>query len=92
MILVVLGGILALGVGVVVYAIKRLLYICQPNEVLIFSGGRVPRAGGGRVGYRIIKGGRAVRIPIMEKVDRMDLTNMSIDVAVSGAYSRGGFR
>jgi flotillin len=69
--------------------VSRLLYICSPNEVLIFSGGQ--RASSGRsVGYRVIKGGRAVRIPLMEAVDRMDLTNMPIEVAVKGAYSKGG--
>jgi flotillin len=73
--------------------LTRFLYICQPNEVLIFSGGQraVSAAGGGRkVGYRIIKGGRAVRIPLMETVDSMDLTNMPIEVGVQGAYSKGG--
>ena len=36
--------------------LTRFLYICQPNEVLVFSGGQ--RASSGRkVGYRIIKGG-----------------------------------
>jgi hypothetical protein len=66
-----------------------LLYICSPNEVLIFSGGQ--RASSGKnVGYRAIKGGRAVRIPLLEAVDRIDLTNMPIEVAVTGAYSRGG--
>lgn len=70
--------------------ISRLLYICQPNEVLIFSGGQRASLSGRRVGYRIIKGGRAVRIPLFETVDRMDLTNMPIEVAVKSAYSKGG--
>src|SRR3954468_10084159 len=69
--------------------VSRLLYICSPNEVLIFSGGQ--RASAGKsVGYRVIKGGRAIRIPLMEAVDRMDLTNMPIEVSVKGAYSKGG--
>lgn len=84
-----LVGIAALFVIVLMVIINRLLYICEPNQVLIFSGGR--RASAGRnVGYRIIKGGRALRIPFFETVDRMDLTNMPIEVVVSGAYSRGG--
>ena len=64
--------------------VKRLLYICQPNEVLIFSGGQRAAASGRKVGYRIIKGGRAIRIPLFETVDRMDLTNMPIEVQVQG--------
>lgn len=82
--------ILAFGFIAVVMVIKRVLYVCQPNEVLIFSG-RPRVAGNGRVaGYRIIRGGRAIRIPLFETVDRMDLTNMIIDVQVQNAYSRGG--
>jgi flotillin len=62
----------------------NLLYICEPNEVLIFSGRSGSR------GYRYVRGGRAWRTPLLETVDRMDLTNMIIDLHVDGAYSRGG--
>lgn len=69
--------------------VKGLIYICAPNEVLIFSGSR--RTEGTRsYGYRLIKGGRGVRVPLMERVDRMDLTNMGIDIQVVNAYSKGG--
>lgn len=71
------------------WTIKHLLYICAPNEVLIFSGTR-RQSGNRTVGYKIIKGGRAVRKPLFEVVDRMDLTNMPIDLEVKGAYSKGG--
>jgi flotillin len=82
------GVAVAFGV-VLALVLKRFLYICQPNEVLVFSGGQ--RASVGRkVGYRIIKGGRAVRVPLLEAVDSMDLTNMAIEVGVQGAYSKGG--
>jgi flotillin len=85
----VLVGIVVLFLLALSVIISRLLYICSPNEVLIFSGGQ--RASSGRsVGYRVIKGGRAVRIPLLEAVDRMDLTNMPIEVSVTGAYSKGG--
>lgn len=87
---------LLIGFGVLVFftllgagVIKRLIYICAPNEVLIFSGSR--RMDNGRsYGYRLIKGGRGVRVPLMERVDRMDLTNMAIDIQAVNAYSKGG--
>jgi flotillin len=44
----------------------------------------------GPVGYRLVQGGRGIRVPILEVVDKMDLTNMVIDLKVAGAYSRGG--
>jgi flotillin len=83
-------AVVAIFAIVLMLVIKRLLYICPPNEVLIFSGGQRAAPDGRKVGYRIIKGGRAIRIPLFEKVDRMDLTNMPIEVQVKGAYSRGG--
>ena len=44
----------------------------------------------GTRGYRVIRGGRSMRIPLLETVDSLNLTNMIIDVAVSNAYARGG--
>jgi len=70
--------------------IKNMLYICEPNEVLIFSGRKRRLPSGQLIGYRIIKGGRTLRIPLLEKVDRMDLTNMNVKVTTRGAFSRGG--
>ena len=73
----------------IVLVVKNLLYVCQPNEVLVFSG-RARESAQGLVGYRVIKGGRAIRVPLFETVDRMDLTNMIIDITVKNAYSKGG--
>lgn len=63
----------------------KLLYICEPNEVLIVSG-----SGTGATNYKVVKGGRHFRVPLFQRVDRLDLTNMVIDVSVTGAYSKGG--
>ena len=69
---------------------KKLVYIAGPNEVLVFSGRQKRIGAGKKVGYRTIKGGRGFRIPLIEDVDRVDLTNMVIDVSVTNAYSKGG--
>jgi flotillin len=68
----------------------RLLYICEPNEVLIFSGRRHRLEDGTIQGYHVVKGGRAWRVPLIERVDRIELTNIIIDLHVQGAYSKGG--
>ncbi len=70
-------------------AVTKLICIAGPNEVLVFSGPRT-RALEGEVGYIAVRGGRRIRIPLLERVSRLDLTNMIIDVSVSGAYSLGG--
>nr|WP_240806758.1 flotillin family protein [Polyangium spumosum] len=76
-------------VGFVVYTLKNLLLVSSPNEVLILSGGTF-QVGSREVGYRSVRGGRAVRIPLLERVDRMDLNNIPVEISVKGAYSKGG--
>ena len=69
--------------------VRRLLYVSAPNEALIFSGAH--RALGDRdMGYRIVRGGRSMRVPLLEEVTRIDLTMFTIDVVVQAAYSKGG--
>lgn len=86
-ILLLIGGAAVLAVLVLV---RNVLYVCPPNEVLVFSGRERTTSSGKHVGYRIVKGGRAFRVPLFEAVDRLDLTNMIIELQVKGAYSRGG--
>ena len=89
MVFFVLAGVLLLAVATVAAVAQKLIHICHPNEVLIFSGTR-RRVAGRPVRYRLVHGGRGVRIPLLERVDSLDLTNMVITVGVRGAYSKGG--
>lgn len=80
------------GIVLAIFAIAGLtscLVRSSPNEALIFTGRR-RREGGRLLGYRVLKGGTGFRLPLLERVDRVDLTNMVIDLAVSNAYSKGG--
>src|SRR5215475_442150 len=88
----VFGGVaIAIGVLLVLMVIYRyLLRICRPNEILIFSGRKHTASDGRMVGYRVVFGGRGVRIPVVETVDRMDVSLISVPIAVQGAYSEGG--
>jgi flotillin len=72
-----------------VFVAKNLIHICGPNEALVFSGG-THRIDGKKRGYRVVRGGRGILIPLFETVDRIDLTNMIIEVSVTNAYSKGG--
>lgn len=85
-----LSGILILAFLAVLGIIRANLKICQPNEVLIFSGRRRRLPDGASVGYRVIRGGRGFRIPLVEKVDRLGLNTIPIDLTVTNAYSKGG--
>jgi len=83
-----LGGGLAF-IVLIIFA-SRFLYICRPNEILIFSGRKHRNADGSESGYRVIFGGRAWRTPLIEQVMRMDMRSIPIDVQVQGAYTRVG--
>ncbi len=80
--------------GVLYFAVSRFLYIGRPNEVLIFSGRTHKETlSDGRsvtVGYRKVFGGRSWRVPILESVERIDLTTIPVRVTVRNAYSKGG--
>ena len=84
------GGIVLVGFFVILGIIRANLKICQPNEVLIFSGRKRRLSDGTKVGYRVIKGGRGFRIPIFEQVDRIQLNTIPLDLTVQNAYSKGG--
>jgi len=67
----------------------------EPNEALIFTGrkNRVQTKDGRTIvrGWRAIVGGAKLRIPIMERVNRISLKTMNLaDVRVEKAYSKEG--
>lgn len=83
-------GIFGLGTGAGWFMIRNLYYICQPSEILIFAGTKTQSHDGKEVGYRLVKGGSSIRMPMIEQAFRMDLTNMIIELKVANAYSKGG--
>lgn len=80
----------AVGLLILVGIVRQLLYIARPNEALIFSGKRYTTEDGVTLGYKVIQSGRrAFRIPILERVDKMDMRLIPIDIRVANAYSKG---
>ena len=69
--------------------IKANLRICHPNEILVFSGKRKTLKDGTVVGFRYIKGGRSLKIPIIESVTRLPLNTIPIELELSGALTNG---
>jgi flotillin len=84
------GALAAGAILMFVMLLTRFLYICRPSEILIFSGRKHRLADGSEVGSRVIFGGRAWRIPLIESVQRMKMLSMPIDVQVQGAYTKVG--
>jgi len=75
-------------VGVLI--LNQLLCICGPNEILVISGRRHVLGDGSKVGYKVLHGGRGIRIPILEEINRMDTRIIPVMVEVKNAYSKGG--
>ncbi|AFZ42685.1 band 7 protein [Halothece sp. PCC 7418] len=75
---------------ILVGMINACVQICDPNKILIISGRKYKRQDGQELGYKVIYGGRAFRIPILEQVETMDLTTLPIPIEVTNAYAKGG--
>ncbi len=89
-VLTILFFVLVVSAVALVLVAKNLIFIAGPNEALVFSGRETGAAAKRPRGYRVIRGGRGIRTPFLEVVDRIDLTNMIIEVSVTNAYSKGG--
>jgi flotillin len=89
---------IVIGVGVpivgaltaVVLVISKILCICGPNEILVISGRQHRLADGSTIGYKVLHGGRGIRIPIIEEINRMDVRLIPVVVEVQNAFSKGG--
>jgi flotillin len=82
------GGVVAF--LIFFWIISIFLVICKPNEVLVISGRSHRLPDGSTVGYQVLHGGRGLRIPILEEVNRMDMRLIPVQVEVENAYSKGG--
>ena len=62
----------------------------SPNVVAVLSGRRRKLPDGRIVGYRMVKGGAALRIPLLEKVEYLHLNVMTIPLEIRRAYTLKG--
>jgi flotillin len=86
-----LGGTGAVFLLVLFGVFRKFLYIGRPNEILVFSGKNNKLADGTSIGYRaVLGGGWAWQTPFLEKVARMPLTTIPIEITTTNAYSKGG--
>ena len=86
-------GLIGIGLTasiLVIIFLRSFLVIANPNEVVILSGRKWKNNEGQEVGFRVLTGGRALRIPIVETIKRMDVRTMPVPIEVHNAYSNGG--
>ena len=82
--------VIAVAAGFIFFTLKNLLFVATPNQVLVLAGSSHRGPDGKRIGYRAIRGGRAVRMPLIETVHWMDLSNIPVEIEVRHAFSKGG--
>jgi len=62
----------------------------SPNMVAVLSGRKRRLPDGRIVGYRMVKGGAALRIPLLEKVEYLSLNVLTIPLEIKRAYTVKG--
>ncbi len=82
---IIIGFFLLLLIVAGVIVVAKLTLVGNPSEMLIISGKRQKDG----QGYRTLIGGRTFVIPIIEKVSRLSLRNMQVQLEVS-AQAGGG--
>jgi flotillin len=85
---VVLGFVTVVVILAAALTVRSLIVIVPPNKAAIITGRR-STIGEAERSYRCLRGGRALRIPIIEKVDYISLATIPLEVTVQNAYSKG---
>ncbi len=85
---VAVGFVAVIVILAAVLTVKSLIVIVPPNQAAIITGRRTG-TGEEKRSYRTLRGGRALRVPIIEKVDRISLSTIPLEVTVQNAYSKG---
>ena len=81
---------IVLGFFAATWLISRNYLKVSPNAVAVLSGRRRKLPDGRVVGYRMVKGGAALRIPLLEKVEYLHLNVMTIPLEIKRAYTLKG--
>ena len=79
-----------LGFFAAMWLISRNYLKVSPNAVAVLSGRKRKLPDGRVVGYRMVKGGAALRIPLLEKVEYLHLNVMTIPLEIKRAYTLKG--
>jgi len=86
--LVILLVLLALFIGMALFS-RNYLKV-SPNMVAVLSGRKRKLSDGRLVGYRMVRGGAALRIPLLEKVEYLALNVFTIPLEIKRAYTVQG--
>lgn len=86
----VLASVILVAIVALILTVKALMVIVPPNTAAVITGRSRLLTEGRKVGYRVVVGGRTLRIPIIETVDWMPLDTIPLEISVANAFSKGG--
>jgi len=88
----VMVGALVLAIGLLVFLslLRKYLFVCRPNELLVVAGKKHRLPSGESANYTVVQAGFHWRVPFMQTVSRMDIRLMPIELSVSKVLSNGG--
>ncbi len=82
--------LILLSVLIAIWLFSKNYIKVPPNAAAVFSGRKRRLPDGRIVGYRLVKGGAALRIPLLEKVDYLSLNVITIPLEIRRAYTLKG--
>jgi flotillin len=82
-------GLGFMGLGLLIVFLKTNIVLCQPNELVVIAGRQRRNAEGKQVGYRVIRGGRGFKMPLVESVARLPLTTVPIEISLHKVMCAG---
>jgi flotillin len=88
--IIVLSLIAVLAFFAAMWVLSRNYLKVSPNAVAVLSGRKRKLPDGRVVGYRMVRGGAALRIPLLEKVEYLHLNVMTIPLEIKRAYTLKG--
>ena len=73
----------------IIIFIKSNIVLCQPNELVVLAGRKRKLADGSKIGYRVLRGGRGFKRPMLESVARLSLNTIPIELTLARAMCSG---
>jgi flotillin len=85
---------IAIGLGAFAFLLliiffKANIVLCLPNELVVIAGRGRKLADGSTVGYRVLRGGRGFKWPLVESIARLPLTSLPVELVIGNAMAQG---
>ena len=81
-------GVPLLSALLLVLVLHQLVVVAGPGELVVLNGRRRTLPDGSQVGFRLVREGRAVRIPLLELAHRIDIRPLQVEVTLLSVHCR----